>query len=212
LRDGNCDALDLSLCATPKIWEEHIKVEKSATVIPLLSLVVTVLVAFVAPLVTWVVTRQQIAVTAQETWMREFRAKVAALVTSTIAESRAKRAIHNARESGVEKDKLLAEVNEKRLLEIRDAMYSYVQEVKLLIAEKGSQYEAFARTLSEFLLSDANCSFESLNPRKKISEREVLEEAENVLKRERAIIETDPGVFRSVWIALRAQFWGGRRR
>ena len=53
--------------------------------ISVLSLVVTILVAFVAPLVAWEVARQQIEVTAREAWMRDFRAEVAAYLSNYVA-------------------------------------------------------------------------------------------------------------------------------
>jgi hypothetical protein len=56
--------------------------EGTASMIPVLALIVTILVAFVAPLVTWAVARQQIAATAREAWMRAVREQAAIILAN----------------------------------------------------------------------------------------------------------------------------------
>jgi hypothetical protein len=55
------------------------------SMISVLSLVVAILAVFVGPSVAWAVARRQLAVTARESWMREFREQVAVLLASEIS-------------------------------------------------------------------------------------------------------------------------------
>ncbi len=134
-----------------------------------LSLVVTVLVAFVGPFVVWRVATRQIRVAAREAWAREFREHVAQVLAG----------IMNAKAAG----------GDAAAAEIRAATVSY-QTVGLLIAEKGTQYEGFMEVMNRLLgvanrPPDPTDRFDVPN---RITEVRVA--AANILRQERAL----PGV------------------
>ena len=157
--------------------------------IPVLSLVVAILAVFIGPLVTWAVTRQQIAVTARETWMREFREKVAVFLSSSAAFR-----VHVKHHTTGDPEK------EKRLAEINDAGTPSYHTICLLVAEKGSQYAAFVQIMDRLgAAAPEKAAFHV---------REVGAAAEDILRRERAAIAADPGV----WGGLATSLGFGRFR
>jgi hypothetical protein len=132
--------------------------------------VVTILVAFVAPLVAWAVAQRQIQVTARETWMREFRQQAAEIL----------------RNAG-----------------LRDGEQVYAAQrlaynaMCLLIAEKAPDYD-------EFLARLEDVAFPAVAPDLR---EEFAVAAAEIVRRERAEIAADPGV----WRGLRSSFgWRAR--
>jgi hypothetical protein len=148
--------------------------------ITVLSLVVAILAVFVGPLVAWAVARQQIAVAARETWMREFRENVAAFLTGYAA---FREHIRSHTTGDPEKERRFAEIND-----VTNPSYHVI---RFLIAEKDPQYTAFVETLDA--LSNA--------PSDKAADRrrELIAAVEGILRCERAAIATDPGVLRTLW-------------
>jgi hypothetical protein len=160
--------------------------------ITVLSLVVAILAVFIGPLVAWAVARQQIAVAARETWMREFRENVAAFLTGYAA---FREHIRSHTPGDPEKERRLAEIND-----VTNPSYHVI---RFLIAEKDPQYTAFIQTLDA--LNNAPCA-----PSDKAADRqrELIAAAEGILRCERAAIATDPGVLSTLWATV--GFGGGR--
>jgi hypothetical protein len=154
-----------------------------AIVISVLSLIVTVLVALIAPQVNWALARQQIVVAAREKWMRELREQVALLLSHIEALER-----HDSfyRRPG----KGDADVLERRL-ELEKLLRPPYNTIRLLIAERGREHDEFLRTLGEFLKAQDD----QIEARAK----HFTAAAAELLERERAAIVTDPGMWHTLW-------------
>jgi hypothetical protein len=161
----------------PSPYPSATVVTQSTSIVPVLALVVTVLVALVAPLTTWLVAQRQIGVTAREAWMREFREQLAALL-SIMAVHRD----HMRTHSSEDPEKV------KRLAEINDAMLPHWHTLRLLIAEKGPQYAEFMPTFE--------CAMNAPVMAAAARVHELYTAAEDILRRERAAIAADPGLWR----------------
>jgi hypothetical protein len=149
--------------------------------ISVLALVVTILVAFVSPVVVWAVARQQIVVAAREAWMREFREQVAAIIACYARVQDIPAADLDA------KDEDTAHVLE---------LIRCVHVLRLLIHERGAQYEEFRRIVDIF-----HNRIGDVEP-DKAAMKSFIAGAEGILRRERAAIEIDPGVWRVLWTSL----------
>lgn len=146
-----------------------------------LSLIVAIVAVFFGPLVAWAVTRQQIAVTAREVWMREFRVNLAAFLSSSAAYRQ--HMLHHTTDDPVK---------EKRLAEINDVLAPRYHSLRLLLAERGTQFAGFAQALEVFLQprpEELSLRLHKLNTA-----------AEGILQSERTAITADPGI----WSALRS--------
>jgi hypothetical protein len=148
--------------------------------ISVLSLVVTILVAFVAPLVTWEVARRQMEVTAREAWMRDFRAEVAAYLSNYVAYKRSRIAMDGA---------ILV-----HRAELHETLSRRHNAIRLLIAERGAEHAAFLQSMDN--LSEASESEATHRT------QELMIAAVAILVRERAATEADPGMWRALWIRL----------
>jgi hypothetical protein len=157
------------------------------SIIPIIALVVTVLVAFVAPLVTWAVAQRQIAVTAREAWKREFREQVAALFS-----------IMAVYRDHIRDHAVLDPESRKRRDELYDALTFRWHGIRLLIAEKG-QYAAFVPIVQHAIDSP------TMEAAAKV--RELYAAAEKILQCEQAAIATDPGALRALWASLGLRGW-----
>jgi hypothetical protein len=130
---------------------------------------------------------RQIQVTAREGWMREFREQVAEFCGLEVARRKHERS-------------LLAGNLDRRplLIAANDAMEPCKAAIRLLIAEKGAQYELFVSVM-EKLAAAKDAVAETYF-------RELTEAAAAILRCERAAIE-DLGMWR-----LRLQHWRKNRK
>lgn len=152
--------------------------------ITFLSLIVAILAVFFGPLVAWAVARQQIAVTARETWMRDLRDKVAAFLSA-----------HQAYLLHIASHTTGDPVKEKRLADIHDAESPPFYAIRLLIAEKGPEYISLVQVMDRLV----RATTEQTGP----CRDELMTTAEDILRRERAAIAADPGVWGALLTALR---------
>jgi hypothetical protein len=152
---------------------------QSTSIIAILSLLVTILAVFVGPLMTWTIARRQIEVAAREAWMREFREKVAAFI---YAYDNFLIHIRTHTTGDTEKEKQLADINNAQRLPYHT--------IRLLIAEKGTQYTAFGTSIDRLLSSTTN----EIDARREV----LFKAAESILQQERAAIAANPGI----WNAL----------
>jgi hypothetical protein len=142
--------------------------------ISVLSLVVAILAVFFGPLVARANTQRQIRATAREAWIREFREQAATLMAAKAApgffdpsdQSRGRR----------------------RGAEVIDMQNSAFFALRILIAEKGTKYEAFAEPLRRFLESKSiGKPVEEVSGRAPLLEgEEFVSAAADILQRERA--------------------------
>jgi hypothetical protein len=95
-----------------------------------------------------------------------------------------------------------------RLAAINDAMAPAYHTLRLLIAEKAPQYEAYS------LLADSLFTGANTEPGAAPRIDQLSDAAIEVLQRERAAAAEDPGVWREVWtslgLGLVAWPWSGR--
>jgi hypothetical protein len=115
--------------------------------ISVLSLVVAILAVIVGPLVAWTVAQRQIAVTAREAWMREFREHTAALLDIHNSLFLQRRSTPLTEDDGV----LGAERAAKRRAEIIQSMGRPYLTIRLSLAERGSEHDGFVQTLETFM-------------------------------------------------------------
>jgi hypothetical protein len=152
------------------------------SVIPVLALVVTILVAFVAPTVTLRVARQRIDVEAREAWMRAFREQVAEFLTSVMRRARTEGGTPAA------------------TVEIRSATLSY-HVATLLIAEKAPkapQYDEFDQLMNRLLRVSTDRAAGDPTPPEF---GEVHNAAASILRGERAHIEANARSWWSQFVA-----------
>jgi hypothetical protein len=147
-----------------------------------ISLTVALIAVFFGPAVAWAIARQQIAVTAREAWMREFREKVAVFLSSN-AEFRA----HVLRDTTSDPE------NQKCLAGIKDVMTPCYHVIRLLVAEKGG-HPTFLQTMLR-LVEEPHEATASLT-------RQFATEAEEILQCEREAITTEPSVWRGLRTSL----------
>lgn len=162
--------------------------------ISVLALVVTILVAFVSPIVVWAVARQQIVVAAREAWMRELREQFATImahyVTVQIVDSHA---MHLDTSDPASKDAM------QRLSEISRAAHV----IRFLIRERGWHDEKFIGVIDALVRSVGTAGRHEPNMAAFAAEMEAFAVgATAILQRERAEIATDPGVWRVLWTSL----------
>jgi ABC-type sugar transport system permease subunit len=144
-------------------------------VLSVLSLVVSLVVGVGAVLMARANLQRQIQVAAREAWMREFREQVAALLTSFAA---------------IEDDMkdFLSERgrDEKRHAEIESAWVRGHHLIRLLIAEKGTQYAAFVQIMNDMYQGALS---KHGGPEAPGREQAFYTAAEDILRRERLAIE-----------------------
>ncbi len=145
-----------------------------------LALVIAVLAVFVGPMVTWAVARQQIAVAARETWIRDFRECVATLITAYDEFVLFTRTYSSTDPQQVQK---LALLNSAQRLPYH--------QIRLLIAGHDQAHPSFPDLVDGMLQSETDANAVRRNG--------VVEAAAAILRQERAIIENDPGI----WSVLR---------
>jgi hypothetical protein len=143
--------------------------------IAVLALVVSILAVFFGPLVAWTVARQQSIVAVRETWLREFRERVAALLSAYEAFL-----IHIQTHTTGDPEK------ENQLADINDAQRLPYFSIRLLIAERGHEYTEFISSIDRLRAATSD----------QVASRreELFRAAEDTLQRERAAIAADPGV------------------
>jgi hypothetical protein len=148
--------------------------------ISVLSLVVAALAVFFGPVVAWANVQRQIQVAAREAWMREFREQVAAFRDSFEAFVLAKPDEEaKSPEARLQLDK-----------EHREMRHHYMV-LRLLIAEKGQRYQDFIQKMGPtFSVTQIDQMIARVG--------ELISAAADILQRERAAIETDPGAWRTV--------------
>jgi hypothetical protein len=159
---------------------------------PLIIVVLALCVSFLsamgsiaAVLVARANLQRQIQATAREAWMREFREQVAAFLSAAQVLK-----LHVASHTG-------APEAEKIPAELRDAMGLAYHTIRFLIAEKGEQQHAdFIQSLDGLLLAPAD---------QEVSITQKLTMATtDILRRERAVIETDQAIRWQPWLQLKA--------
>lgn len=153
-------------------------------IISVLSLFITFLVAFIAPLIAWAVARQQINVAAREAWLREFRNQVAAFLAADASLRR-----HAPTHTTGDPEK------EQRLAAINDALSPAYYVLKLLVAEKGESWEGIGRTLDAVMNADEK--------KARALRKSLLTEAQAILSSERENIAADRGMLGALKAALR---------
>ena len=141
---------------------------------------------FVGPLVAWAIARQGVTIAARETWIRELRENIAAFLSGYVAFR-----IHIRTHTTGDPDK------EKRLAEINDSMNPPYHALCLLIAERGTEYEAFGQAIENLVNAPANTVADR--------RREFMQEAERILRAERAACAADPGVWSALWSGIRGR-------
>ncbi len=151
--------------------------------IPVLALVVAILAAFFGPLVTWTIARRQIALTARETWMRQFREQVAALLTAYD-----RFVIHTQSHTTGDPEK------ERRLVEVTDAQRLPYHALRLFIAERAPEYDDFRNALDQLLTAPADII--------EVRKATLVMAAEMILQKERAAITDAPAIWRELCNSL----------
>ena len=146
-----------------------------------LALLIAILAVFVGPMVTWAVARQQIAVAARETWIKEFREAVAALIT---AYDEFILFIPTYSSENPQQQQKLALLNEAQRLPYH--------KIRLLIAGHDQPYPDFSGLVDGMLMSERDTGAERRNG--------VVDAAAIILHHERTLIANDPGI----WSVLRA--------
>jgi hypothetical protein len=146
-------------------------------IISVLSLMVAILAVFVARSNV----QRQIQVTAREAWMREFREQVAAFLNCAATLD------YHARNPPPDEQRMAA----------LDALGLRIYTIRLLIAEKESQYAAFASTMKSLVWGPPT----EEDPARAARVREVQTAAEAILQRERAAIEAPDMMERArIWL------------
>ena len=152
--------------------------------IAFLSLVVAILAVCFGPLVAWTTSRQQISVAARESWMREFREKVAVLLT-----------VYDAFLTHIANHTTTDPVIARQLTDLADAQTLHYHAIRLLIAEKGQQYPAFIGSVDRLLRATSNDVA--------LRKDELFKAAEDILQREQTAIEADPGIWSALLTSVR---------
>jgi hypothetical protein len=150
----------------------------SSTGTPLILSVLAIVVSLVAVLMA----RANLQWQAQETWIRDFREQVATLMAAKAAPGFYDPADQSR--------------GRRRAAEITDKQNSAYFAICLLVAEKGTKYEAFAEPLNRLLSSTGEAE----------DSREFVTAAADILRRERATLDADPW-----WLALLRLGAVGRR-
>jgi hypothetical protein len=144
---------------------------------------------FFGPLVARANVQRQIQATSQESWMREFRQQVVALICAQAALRDHARRHTNYVDPSLSRD-------EKRQAEIRvaedkqrldDALNPHYQTIRLLLAEKGADDTRLLQKIDDML---GATTFEAA-----ALMHQFFVAAEDILRRERRAIETDPGLW-----------------
>lgn len=149
-----------------------------------IALVVAVLAVFVGPLVVWTVARRQLAVTAREAWMRQFREQVAALLTAYD-----RFVIHASSHTTGDLEK------ETRLSEITDAARLPYHTLRLFVAERAPQYDQFKIDMDQLLSAEVNVIDQRKNA--------LVSAAELILQTERAATANASSILCELWISVR---------
>ena len=139
-----------------------------------LSLVVAILAVFFGPLVARANLKQQLAVTGREAWMREFREQVAALLADR----------QTIRTRGPPSDL----DGERRQMDLIYSMRRPYHAIILLIAER--EHSEFIQTLKDIM------STQGTDSEQYVREQKFTTAAADLLRRERAAIAADPGMWR----------------
>lgn len=146
-----------------------------------IALLIASLAVFVGPMVTWAIARQQIAVTAREAWIKEFREAVATLITAYDEFVLFTRTYSS---DDPQQQQKLAFLNETQRLPYH--------KIRLLIAGHDQPHTAFPGLVEGMLQSERDSNAGRRNA--------VVDAAAVILRKERSIIEDDPGI----WSVLRA--------
>lgn len=153
--------------------------------IAVLSLAVAILAVFLGPVVAWAIAQRQIAIAARETWLREFREKVAALLSAYDSF-----VIHAAKHTSgnVEDERRLTELNDKQRLPYHAIL--------LLIYENGEkEYSDLISNMEKLLQSRTNEVREN--------KEKFFKSSISILKKEGDYISKDPGIWHSVFKVFR---------
>jgi hypothetical protein len=153
-------------------------------ILSILALVVSLVVGIGAVLMARANVQRQIQVTTREAWMREFREQVAGFLDHF--------EVYQKRSNWLSCSNTATTLDEKRHAdaECREAQAGFghhFKVIRLLIAERGSQYATFVRLVSDLLENSNDTSLEQLG-----REGELTTAAEDIMRSERAAIEVDP--------------------